>query len=102
MFRTVLRQGMIDVPITYEIRDENNNLATLSGYDSVRLYIEGYSSSYLTATVNSAGNVTVTFPTEIMADKSVKKAYFVATDNTNTDFIPIGEVGEIVVKGTWE
>lgn len=101
MFRTVLKEGMVNVPVTYEIRDHNQSLLTLSGYDSVRLYIQGYSSDYLTATVNSAGNVTVTFPSAVMSDVGIKKAYFIAVDNT-TDLIPLGETGEIVVKGEFE
>ncbi len=101
MFKTILRVGAVDVPITYEIRDQDNNLATLSGYDAVRLYIQGYASpGYIAAVVNSAGNVTVTFPVSDMA-AGEKVAKFIAVDNT-TDFIPLGLTGIVKVLGEWE
>lgn len=100
MFITTLRVGAVNVPVTYEIRDQENNLATLTGYDSVRLYIKGYSSSYITATVNSTGNVTVTFPAGVMVAGEYE-AKFIAVDNTN-DMIPLGLCGKIKVLDTWE
>lgn len=95
-----LRKGAINVPVQFEIRD-SNDLLTLSGYDSVKLYINGYASSPITATIISAGLVSITFPTALCAQVGEYKAYFGAFDNT-TDFIPLGDSFIIKVIDTWD
>ena len=95
-----LRKGAINVPVQFEIRD-GNDLLTLTGYDSVKLYINGYASSPITATLISTGVVSVTFPSAFCAVTGEYKAYFGAFDNT-TDFIPLGESFIIKVIDTWD
>lgn len=101
MFKTILREGAINSICTYEVRNQSGDLLDLTAYDSVRLYIEGYASTYITATsATAAGIVTITFPSAVMV-KGKYGAKFIAVDNT-TDMIPLGLVGEIVVLGAWE
>lgn len=98
MVETVLRENAGSIPIQYEIYD-GNDLMDVSGYDAVRLYIQGYASNYITASVISTGVVNVIYPSSFMT-KGNYKAKFQAL--TGSDLIPLGQIITIIVKGTWE
>lgn len=98
MVETSLRVGAVDVTVEYTIRD-GNDLLDMSGYDAVRLYIQNYASTYITASVVSTGIVRVIYPSAFMV-KGNYNAKFQGV--SGSALIPLGQVIKIIVKGEWE